>query len=281
MKRQIFTLIGILFTVTLFAQDPTSKIVLSKGQKIQVSTTVTIESTAMGMDATNNSTTENLLEVKDATDKNYTVSNTLTKVKISMNAPGNTTSFDSEKKEDLESETGKSIAEKLNKPVDILIDNTSGAALTSLKPKLKKDDAPEANPMAGLFALLGENSSDDIVVTGAFQLIPKGKKPGDSWSDSNIEKELKVRRTYTFKSNADTGAVVQLKTMIESTGAMEMMGMSMEMNTNTETTSDILLDIATGLVRKKSTEANVTGSMQLMGQAIPINAKATTVSTYN
>ena len=56
MKRQIFTLIGILFTVTLFAQDPTSKIVLNKGQKIQVSTTVTIESTAMGMDATNNST---------------------------------------------------------------------------------------------------------------------------------------------------------------------------------------------------------------------------------
>jgi len=280
MKRQIFTLIGTLVTVTLFAQVPASKISLHKGQKIVVTTSVSIASNSMGLDATSNSTSENLLEVKQATDKDYTISSILTKVKFSMEAPGSSTSYDSEKKSDQESETGKGMSEKLNKPVDVTIDNTSGSAINSPKPQGKKEDATDANPMTSLFNMLGENSSDDIVVSGAFQLIPKGKKPGDSWADSTIEKDLKVRRTYNFKSNADTGALVQLKTVIESTGSMDMMGMSMEMNTNTETTSDILLDPATGLVRKKSTEAHVTGSMQLMGQSVPVEANATTVSIY-
>jgi len=279
MKKQIFTLIGALFTIAAFAQTPATKIVLTKGQKIVVSTTVSIASKSMGVDATSNSTNENLLEVKQATDKDYTVSSTLTKLKLSMDAPGAANSYDSEKKEDQETELGKSLSEKLNKPVDITIDNTGGTVLKSPKPEAKKDDE-NTSPMLSLLSNIGESGSDEAVVSGAFQLVPKGKKPGDSWSDSTIDKEFKVRRVYTFKSNADTGAVVQLNTTVESSGTVELMGISMEMNTTTETISDIVFDIATGLVKRKSTEANTTGSMQLMGQSVPMTAKATTVSVY-
>ena len=282
MKKQIFTLIGAVFTVALFAQNPTAKIVLAKDQKILVSTTVTITSSSMGMDATSNSTSENALEVKQVTDKNYTISSALTKLKFNMDSPAGANSYDSEKKEDQETEIGKSMSEKLNKLTDVTIDNISGTPLNSPKPQPKKEDQDDANPMSSLLGMLGESGSgsDEAVVSGAFQLIPNGKKPGDMWSDSTIEKDLKVRRTYNFRSSADSGAVVQLNTAIESSGTVAMMGVSMEMNTTTQTTSDILVDVATGLVKRKTTDAEVTGNMQVMGQAVPISAKATTVSIY-
>ena len=280
MTRQIFTLIGTLLTVALFAQNPTTKVLLSKGQKIVVTTAVTITSSmGPGLETNLSSVNENLLEVKNIADKNSTISSTLTKLKLSMEMPGNTSSYDSEKKEDQNSEMGKGMSEKLNKVTDVTIDNANGIALPATKPEPKKD-ADEANPMQGMMNMLGESASDEAVVSGSFQLIPPGKKTGNTWSDSTIEKDLKVRRTYNFKSVADTGSVLQLTTAIESTGTMEMMGMSVEVNTTTTTTSDIVFDIATGLVKRKSTEANVTGNMQVMGQAMPISAKATTVSTY-
>ena len=266
-------------SVALFAQDPASKIVLAKGQKIMVTTTVAISSSNMGMNADVNSRNENMLEVKQVTDKESTITSTLTKMKMDVDAPGNSTSYDSEKKEDQETEMGKSMSEKLNKATDITVDNTTGAVVNAPKAAQKKD-GDNASPGMDMLSMLGDSGSDDVVVSGAFQVIPKGKKPGDSWLDSTIDKDTKVRRTYNFKSNADSGAVIQLVTTIESSGTIEMMGMNLEMNTTTETTSNILLDAATGLVKKRSTEANVSGSMSVMGQSIPISAKATTISVY-
>jgi len=235
----------------------------------------------MGMDATSSSTSENALEVKEVTDKNYTISSVLTKIKLSMDSPGGATSYDSEKKEDQNTDMGKSMSEKLNKLTDVTIDNTTGVPLSSPKPQPKKDDESDANPMSSVLNMLGDGGgSDESVVAGAFQLIPNGKKPGDSWLDSTIEKDVKVRRTYNFKSIADSGAVVQLNTTIESSGTVTMMGVSMAMTTTTQTTSDILVDAATGIVKRKTTEANVTGNMQVMGQDVPITAKANTVSIY-
>ena len=175
MKRQVFTLIGTILTATLFAQNPTSRIVLAKGQKMVVTTTVAITSSNMGVEALVNTTSENTLEVKQATDKDYTISSTLTKMKLSMDAPGNTTSYDSEKKEDQETEMGKSMSEKLNKPTDITISNTTGAALSSPKPE-KKKESDDVNPGMGLLNMLGESGSDEAVarkrkVSGEFSLF--------------------------------------------------------------------------------------------------------------
>jgi len=280
MKRPIFTLIGTLLTVALFAQKPATKIVLAKGQKIVVTTTVSIVSNSMGMDGNTNSSTENSMEVRLATDKDYTISSKLTKIKFSTEGPGMTTSYDSEKKEDQETEMGKSMSEKLNKINDVIIDNTSGVPLNDPKPQPKKDEEADASPMASLFNMVGENGSDEALVAGAFQLIPADKKPGDSWSDSSLDGNIKVRRTYNFKANTDSGAVIKLTAKAESTGTIPVMGMTMDVSTTTETTSEILLDLATGLVKRKSTESNAEGSFQVMGQSVPFTAKATTVSIY-
>ena len=280
MKRVFLTLMGISLTMVLVAQTPGSRIVLSRGQKILVTTTVFINTNmAPGMEATSSSTSENSLEVKQATDKFYILNSILTKLKLNAEMPGNSTAYDSEKKGDNDSEIGKSLSEKLNKVTEITIDNATGKALNTIKsdPKIGMD---ESNPMQSMMQMFGDNSSDEAIVSGAFQLIPQGKKVGDSWSDSVNEKNMKVMRNYTFRSREDSGAMVQLRTTIESTGTMEAMGMNMDVNTITQTTSDILVDIATGIVKRKTTDANITGSFQLMGQSVPISAKATTTSIY-
>ena len=278
MKKQFFTLMGIFFTGSLLAQTPATKIMLNKGQKIIVQTTVSIETNmAPGMDASSNSSSENVLVVKESTDKNYTISNSLTKLKLNMEMMGKSNSYDSEKKEDQDTELGKGLREKLNRSADVIIDNSTGNALVTKKPEAKKD-VSEADPMQNMLQMFGDSGSDESIVAGAFEIIPQGKKPGDSWADTSIEKDMKTIRTYTFRSNADTGAVIQLNTVVVSASTMEMMGMSLEVNTTTQSKSNILLDITTGQVKRKSTESNVTGSFQMMGQDSPISAKATTVS---
>lgn len=285
MKKFILILLGICSISLLHAQSQASrpvlvnKIILTNGQKIIVQNSVSIESSmSPGMDVTSSTTSENTLEVKNATEKNYTISNSLTKVKLNMEMMGQSNSYDSEKKEDQNTEIGKSFAAKLNKPSDVVIDNSTGLVLSAKKPE-KKTQADEGNPMQGLLQMFGE-TNDDAIVTGAFELIPEGKNPGDSWKDSTLEKDTKIWRTYTLKSYSDSGAVIQLNTVIDATTTIEMQGMSMDLNSNTQTSSEILTDKVTGLVKKRTTTANVSGSFQVMGQSVPITAKATTTTTY-
>lgn len=240
---------------------------------------ITIEANlGMGMDLNSSSSSENTLDVKNSTTNSYTISNTLTKLKVNMNMMGQPTNYDSEKKEDNNADMAKTFDEKLNKPVDIIIDNNTGLALTDNK-KIKNKDTDEENPMQGLLNMFSE-SSDEGVVSGAFGLIPIGKKTGDSWSDTTIEKEIKTIRSYTLRSITANEALIQLDAVTTAVNKIDMQGMQIEFKSNTKTTGEMTTDILTGQVKKKNTTSDITGSFQLMGQDMPITAKAISASTY-
>ena len=284
MKKTVITLLCIFTSSLLFAQTgstkaATKKIILPGGQKIIVESNITIEADlSMGMAINSNSTSQNLLEVKSSTDKTYTISNTLTKVKVNMNMMGQPTTYDSEKKDDNNSDIAKSFEDKLNKPVDITIDNVTGVAIKDDK-KVKEKSADDENPMNGLLGMFAE-STDEAVVSGAFELIPGGKAVGESWLDSTIAKDMKTVRTYTLKSITGNEALIQLDVITTAANKLEVQGMEMEFKSNTKTTGEIVTDITTGQVKKKDTKSDITGSFQLMGQDVPITAKATSASTY-
>ena len=286
MKKIASFLPVILVTALLHAQTQViktvvpNKISLTIGQKITVQSSISIESSlAPGMDVTNNSTSENILEVKSSTDKNYTIGSTLTKIKVNMDMMGQATTYDSEKKEDQESEMGKAFAEKLNKPTDVILDINTGKASVEKKIEEKKNPV-DGDPMQGLLKIMGDNGGDDAVVTGAFEIVPQGKNTGDNWSDSTVEKNMKVVRTYTLKSVTGKEAVIQLNMVMDAASTLSTQGMEVEFNSTTKTTGEIITDIETGLVKKKTTQAVISGSFQLMGQAVPINAKANSTITY-
>ena len=285
MKKIILTLAGILTFSFVFSQTQvinplfTNKIVLTNEQTILVQTNLSLESSfSQGMEMTNKSITAHQLVVKSINDNKYTISSTMTKVKMEIDMMGQTNNFDSDKKEDMESETGKLFMESINKPEDVIIENNTGRDVTAKK-KEKKRDVNEDNPTQG-FLNIFEQKTGNTAVTGAFELIPAGKNVGDSWLDSTNEKDLKSIRTYTLKSLTDKEAVLQLNEIIDATNTIDFQGMSMEFNSNTKTATEIITDITTGLVKKRTSQSEVNGSMQLMGQDVPISAKISSVSSY-
>lgn len=286
MKKYTLLFAGLLAANFVFSQTGvtarpvlTNKIVLNKNQKIEVLTNVSMEaSLSEGMSIVNKTSSVNIMDVKDSTTGAYTITNTLTKLKVDMEMMGQANNFDSEKKEDLESEIGKNFAGRLNKPQDITIDNITGKD-TAVNKKEDKKEVDETNPTGGLMSMFADNSFE-ATVTGAFELIPQGKNIGDSWSDSSATKEMKIFRTFTLRSVTGNDATIQLNLSIDATNTVELQGMSMEFTSNTKTTGEIITDIKTGQVKKRTTESDINGSFQVMGQAVPVTAKASSTTTY-
>lgn len=286
MKRFTLLFAGLLAANVVFCQAGatarpvvTNKIVLNKNQKIEVLTNVSMEaSLSEGMNILNKTSSVNIMDVKDSTTGFYTITNTLTKLKVDMEMMGQANNFDSEKKEDLESEIGKNFAGRLNKPQDMTINNITGKD-TAVTKKEDKKEVDENNPSGGLMSMFADNSFE-ATVTGAFELIPQGKKIGDSWSDSSLTKEMKVFRRFTLKSVADNEATIQLNVSIDATNTVELQGMAMEFTSNTKTSGEIITDIMTGLVKLRTTQSDINGSFQVMGQAVPVTAKASSTTTY-
>ena len=277
MKRIYTVFIGLLITGIAFSQP--LKIKLANGQKIVVESTTEIEaSLTMGMELKSNSITINTLGVKNSTDKNYTISNTLTKLKVNMNMMGQANDYDSENKEGNNADMAKIFDERLNKPVDIDIDNTTGVAIMDKKQVAKKD-ADESNPADDLMKIFSDNSNGAIV-SGAFEMIPSGKSIGDSWSDTTVAKDMKVLRTYTLKSITGNEAVIKSDIISTAVNKLNFQEMEFDIKSETKTIGEIITDISTGLVKKRTSIADINGSIQMMGQDMPISAKATSTNIY-
>ena len=277
MKKIYTVFIGLLITGIAFSQP--LKIKLANGQKIVVESTTEIEaSLTMGMELKSNSITINTLGVKNSTDKNYTISNTLTKLKVNMNMMGQANDYDSENKEGNNADMAKIFDERLNKPVDIDIDNTTGVAIMAKK-KVAKKDVDESNPADDLMKIFSDNS-DDAIVSGAFEMIPRGKSIGDSWSDTTVAKDMKVLRTYTLKSITGNEAVIKSDIISSAVNKLNFQEMEFDIKSETKTIGEIITDISTGLVKKRTSTADINGSIQMMGQDMPISAKATSTNIY-
>ena len=233
----------------------------------------------MGMELTSTSASVNALEVKNSSPDNYIISNTLTKLKMNTNMMGQANNYDSENKSGNNEDISKVFDDKLNKPVDITIDNTSGLAVAEKK-KQSQADVDETNATADIMKIFSDNASDDAIVSGAFEMVPKGKAIGDSWADTAISKEMKTIRTYTLKSISGNEAVIQSNVISTAVNKLNFQEMEFEVKSETKTNGEILTDISTGLVKKRTSVADITGSIQMMGQDMPISAKATSTNIY-
>ena len=279
MKRIYVSLISLAVAAVAFSQ-PTGKIKIAIGQKIVVENTTDIQaSLAMGMELTSTSTSVNTLEVKSSTPNNYIISNTLTKLKMNTNMMGQPTNYDSENKAGNNEEMSKVFDDKLNMPVDITIDNTTGLAVVEKK-KQKQADVDETNATADLMKIFSDNASEDAIVSGAFEMVPKGKSVGESWADTATSKDMKTIRTYTLKSVSGNEAVIQANVVSTAVNKLNFQEMEFEVKSETKTNGEIITDISTGLVKKRTSIADITGSIQMMGQDMPISAKATSTNIY-
>lgn len=276
MKAALLLLASIACTFSSLAQKNDGKVVLTKGQKIIIKTSSTQDADmGMGMEMKNFSSSQNNLVVLDADDTSYSITNTLTGLKISMDMMGQTTSYDSDKKEDSASEIGKSIP-NLNIPDTVTMNKYSRAV--NARKRAEPVSTEDTNPLENMFQAF--NNNKETVVSEAFFLIPKGKKVGDKWSDSSSTKDTKSYKEYVLQSIDNGIATILENSKIENNTQTEIQGMQVTVSMSAKSTIEIKVDSNTGLVNKRETKTDLAGNLEMMGQSVPVTGKGTITTTY-
>lgn len=250
---------------------------IDAGKKItgNASTSINMDMGAAGGEMKIESAATFIVNVSGADENNYKAESTITKMKMSQEGGGQSTSFDSDKPDS--SEMAKEIGKGLNKPTAILIDKKTGAIKDSSPEKAKDED--NANPFADL---MGGAKSPADVASAAFFVIPAGKKAGDKWSDSSAAPipGLTAKKDYELQSVKDGIATLVVKTTTKGSISKEVQGMQLDMTINGTTDMTMTTDTKTGLVKKSVTTGNTEGTMEVMGQSINFTMSSTGNSVF-
>jgi hypothetical protein len=267
--------------MALMGKAQSGKLVLAKGQTLvlenKIKAVTNMEMMGQTMETLNESVTTQQAEVKDVTTAGYAVNAKVVKIVSTGSAMGQSFSFDSDKKEDLESEAGQVMKGQLNVTKEMEFSNAG--ALTAVK-KAEATTADDGNPMAAMMKAAGGMAPDESNgFSDAILVIPAQVKVGDSWQDSVIAEGLKLNRTYTLKELSAGSAVVTLTGTQKMDKKMEMQGMEIGFALDAKITGEIMVDANTGLVKQRTINIEGTGNADAMGQAIPLTTKVTISGT--
>ena len=262
------------------AQKTTGKLSLEKSQKLQLENilkTVTgMEMMGQSMEMTADVNMLHDIEVKGKNDTSFFVNSTLTKMKSNASVMGQTMSFDSEKKEDLESESGKAMKGLLNVTQEMELDKNAKVL------NIKKDTATQAaagGMMDMMKNMLGGMSDMGNGASDAFQVLPAGKKAGDTWSDSLINDGIKIYRNFTLMEINGNDATVSFSGNQLTNKKVEQQGMEVNVSMDAKLSGESVVDISTGIVKQKTLNMDGTGTAEMMGQNIPMTTKVTSTTT--
>jgi len=269
-----------LITITTSAQTATGKLSLAKGQKIlidnDIKTVSNQEMMGQSMEITSDAKMQYEVEVKEKKPNSYLISTTLTKVLSSGSAMGQEMKFDSDKKEDLDSETGKAFKDQLNVSMEAEY-NENAQVINAVKKEATTTSDNQMMDMMKKFA--GASGADLDGASAAFTIIPAGKKPGDTWSDSLITDAVKTYTTYTFKALDGKNATITSSGKQVTKMKVEQQGMEINVSMDGTLSSEGIIDISTGLIKQKTSTLNGVSTTEIMGQTIPGTTKVTTVTT--
>lgn len=257
-----------------FAQSATDKIVLGKSQKFQTTITsngsLSMEMMGQSMETITESSGFNTLDVKDVTPTGYIITSTINKLKIkSKGGMSPEVEFDSDKKEDMNTEIGKSLKDKFQ-PKDVEITFTGKPIEKAAKPDTDDMDKVMQSVMSGT----GNSGVADL-----FMLIPSGKKAGDVWIDSSNTNGVKINNTYTLKQINGKEAVVAVNTLSNIKKQVQAQGADLTINMDSKIISDNIVDITTGLIKEKKTTVEGKGTLGAGGMEMPMTTKVTAVTT--
>jgi len=268
----------LLITASVFSQA-TGRLVLNKGQKFEVETkgnsVMSQEMMGQTMEITADIKSLSSMEVNDASPEKYNLTNTLTKMKMNMSLMGQDMSFDSDKKEDLDGEMGAGFKDVLNKPKELIV---NGLAQTIPDTTTKTGtSAKEKNPMETMMAgILGSSGPE---VNPAFEIIPATAIKGYSWTDSTTSPEITRITTYTVKDVKGNEAIVVFDGILNTVTTNEMQGMPVKTTQAGTVKGEMLVDVATGILKEKKTTVESKGTLEMMGQQVPMTSKLSFTTT--
>lgn len=281
MKRIILPIAAIALTTSCFAQKVSNKISFPNGKKVELTTEVNsvISQEMMGqsIEAKVNAIITRQFNVQNEKSGNVTIQHQVSRMKVTMDSPMGSQTFDSDNPKDMESDAGKEMAKSLNNKYSMVVDGTgkiiSVKADSANKKSSNGNDDAMANPMSGIISGLDIPKAGD---RSEFKILPdKAISKGTTWTDS-LQNGI---ATFTVSEVNDTAIIVSYN----GTGSMEKkqetMGQQITISTKDSTTGTIILDKKTGLLKSNTSTTDSKGSMEAMGQSIPMNTKTTKVVT--
>jgi len=253
----------------------TAKLVLEKGKKYELVSVTKLSTTAsvMGqeMESVANNESTDLIEVKDVRANEIDISSTLKILNTEMSAMGQEMNYNSANKNN----TGP-LADQLGKRIDKTKNYT-----VDLFGKTIREDATEAveedsNPMMGL---VKETGLTIFVRTALGREI----KPDIIWTDtvSSTSGKLKTATTgkYLVRSIDNGIATINYTGVQNLTGTMEQMGQELNLTGTNKITSEIIMDLATGLIRTYTSAIDSNNTIEASGMSIPVTGKSTVAYT--
>jgi len=275
-KISVIIPMSILFTAISFAQVPVTKIKLIKGEKFLSTTSTTgsvgMEMMGQNMETISESSQVSTIEVKDETPAGYLITGIVSKMKVKTKGGfGPAMDFDSDKKEDMNSEIGKAVKDELT-PKNMQI-GFNGKALSDIKDSTNEDD------MAKVMRSVMTNGAGDNGIAVDFILIPAGKKSGDVWLDSSYTNGIKINNIYTLKQLTGSEAIVLLNSVSKINKSVKAQGAEITIDMNSKISSSNIIDITSGLIKEKKTTVEGTGNFKAGGQEMPMKTKITSVTT--
>ena len=277
MKKLLFIPLS-LSVVFVSAQSLSRKAVFTKGQQLErvasVKMVFGMEMMGQTIDMNNSNTVTSLVEIKNATNKDYTLVSTVKRIVANMSGMGQEMSYDSDKKEETPNQVGQKMQEMVGKTSNLTID-TRGFITAS------DDTAGNAVSEAagGFTGMTGGLTNAANKPGNSYDLIANlpnnALKTGDTWMDSTTSKEGKVVTSYKVLEIKGDEALIGMDGTVTQSGEVENNGMTINLNVKGTSKGQYAMEVATGIVKKRNVSLDATGTMEMAGQSMPFTMKMT------
>jgi len=259
------------FSTAMHAQTNAS-LQLAKGQKYQVEnkmeTTSSTEMQGQTMETKANITSSYNISVSDKTGDNYNLTNTISRIVMNMSMMGNEINFDSDKKDDMSGQMGQGLKDYINKPQQVVMDNTG-----------KIISQPDADSSVSQIAKQMNFAASGYGAQLTFLALPKNLKAGTTWSEKTDDNGISRTTNYTVKEVNGNIATVSFTGTVTTDSKMEQQGMEISTKTSGKFSGEEKVDSKTGVIQSSNTTGDATGTVSAMGQDFPTSSKVTSVTT--
>jgi hypothetical protein len=279
--RKLFLVFISTISLCAVAQKTTSKLTLSKGQKLEVITNLTITAQSMMGPSSGTVTIADTYTVNDASPNSYTLVKTPKQMKMNFSVGGQEIKMDSDNPQDLEGTIGQPVKEIMRQKPEFTID-AAGTVVAVKGGDKKKETGTESNMMAMMLPGLEGSALPKVGAPSVFQVLPSHEVGiGDTWKDSVNADGNNYRSVYKVKDITDKEIIVDFETEGTTVTSQETMGMKIGVNAASKITGNVIIDKATGIIKQKTTTNNTESTMNLSGNEMTTNNKITSVMQVN
>jgi hypothetical protein len=259
------TILILLLTATTLAATAQTlqpwKLNLQAGQTYDVTDTQesNIDQQVMGqqMNMATNVVAQRVFSVQSAGAEGFRVKQTNTGMKMTAKGMGQTTTFDSDKPDDMDGPVGTQLKSVIGATMEAMIAPDGTISI------LKGIEIPEGfNFGAGI---------DNSAALAVYFVRPPAKpiQPGDTWTETLEQEGIHTQVAYTYRKSENGQALLDYEMTVKITRTMTSNGVEIEADMLTEGKGDLVLELSTGLVLERRYEGALSGVSKAMGMEIP------------